>query len=148
MIFTVVQSIEHLVFWSKWASENDFMSVHDLELDSRISPRVKKKLFNAIRPFSTNSDNGNKYWDQIPISEIQNTLESFGYTLLQEDNTPWAGMLLGDEANILLHLGVKRRAPSGEGQYVEYYEPVVNAGLSLSWYKMPSGRYEVTVYIS
>jgi hypothetical protein len=67
---------------------------------------------------------------------------------LQEDNTPWEGMLLGDNESVLIPLGVRRRRSMGEGKYEEFYEPVKNAGLALSWYKMPSGRYEITVYIA
>jgi len=142
MEFLGVSSVGHLL---KKAGD---MDLEDLNMPERITAPIKKKLFNAVHQFGTNSDTGNKYWDHIPIHEMMEAIEQFGYTLLQEDNTPWEGMLSGADESIVIPIGVKRRdRGESEGEYRESYVPT-NAGLALSWYKMPSGRYEITAYIS
>ena len=137
MSFVGIKNLDELI---KLAGEED-MTWQDIEASDRVNAKIRKTLNQAITPFTTSSDTDNRYFEEIPISEIIGVLEEHGYTVLQEDNTPWSGMLLGEEGNEYFHLGVKRRM---EG----IYEPVKNAMLALSWYKMQSGRYEITAYIS
>jgi hypothetical protein len=88
------------------------------------------------------------YFKSIPLDPIFDMLEKNGVIVIQEDNTPWSGFLVG---------GVKRT------EYVNFalawkdememmhglkaYKAIPNAMLSLSYYKMESGNYEVLGYI-
>jgi len=135
MHFAGITNIDELL---KKAGE-DF-GIEDMKLPVRLSPTVKKKMSNAVHMFGTNSETGNKYYDEIPMESIRNAIKQFGYTTIQEDNTEWAGWLTGESGNEYFQLGTNFNK---EG----FYEPVVNAQLALSWYKMPSGKYEITTYI-
>ncbi len=76
-----------------------------------------------------------KYHDSIPLGTIDDILKEHGFQLIQEDGRPWDGFLCGREANVTFDIGVI----NGK---------VENAMLVLSWYRMPSGRYEIVSYVS
>ena len=135
MKFAGILNIDELL---KKAGE-DF-GIEDMKLPVRLSPTVKKKMNKAIHMFGTNPETGNKYYDAIPLEEIRDAIKQFGYTTLQEDNTEWEGMLTGESGNEYFHLGTNLNR---EG----FFEPVLNAQLALSWYRVPSGKYEITAYI-
>jgi hypothetical protein len=74
-----------------------------------------------------------KYYDAIPLDAIFKLFEDQGITPIQEDLTPWSGMLIGSNSRATIELmyegaKLKRRA------------------LTLSWYLMPSGKYEIVAY--
>jgi len=71
----------------------------------------------------------NKYFTEIPLTEMKEILSRNNIKLLQEDNTEWEGFVCGREGNTLIKTNIK-------------------ANLYLSWYQMASGRYEVTTYLS
>ena len=96
----------------------------------KLTARVRKPLNKALYPLTT------KYHDAIPLSEIFGILKDFGLIVIQEDGTPWAGLLCGNEECVNFDL------KTTDDQYVE------NACLAMSWYRMPSGRYEVNCYVA
>ena len=140
MDFVNVDTIEDLLKLAQDQNE-DFVSSGDLELDDKITPRVRKLLNKAITPYTTGSETGNKHFDGIPITEMMKALEEQGYTLLQEDFTHWEGWLTGEEGKATMQLGVKRKME-------QRYEPVKNTMLVLSWYKVMPHKYEINAYIS
>ena len=62
--------------------------------------------------------------------------------MLQEDGTPWQGMILGREGRASFNLAI-----DGTENDFGFYTAIENA-LVMSWYKMQSGRWEVVAYIS
>lgn len=80
------------------------------------------------------------YFDTIMLGAVMNILEKYGYTVLQEDNTPWDGFICGHKGQEYFPIGTKQE----DGTYKE----ITNALLTLSWYKMSSGRYEVISYVT
>jgi len=86
------------------------------------------------------------YFKQIPLNDLFEILEKYGIVPVQEDNTYWSGMLTGgvkDTVQTYFDLAWK---DSKEGD--TYTEPVNNAMLALSYYKMSSGNYEIIAYIT
>lgn len=86
------------------------------------------------------------YFREIPLNDIFQILDKYDIVPVQEDNTYWSGLLTGgikDTAQTYFDLAWKY---SKEGNI--YTEPVNNAMLALSYYKMPSGKYEVIGYIT
>jgi hypothetical protein len=105
-------------------------------LKANIKKKINKDIINLTTP-----KNKTQYFDKIPLQTIFDILSKYGVIALQEDNTPWDGFLVGKSATVDFPL-----APidSKEG---DMYTPFGNASLRLQWYKMPSGRYEITAYI-
>ena len=68
---------------------------------------------------------GTTYHDGLPIGQVVDTLHAAGFTATEN----LEGIYCGREGRLAEHVGD-------------------NVYLSLSWYKMPSGRYEVTAYVS
>lgn len=85
------------------------------------------------------------FHNQIPLGTIFSALESNGLVPLQEDYTKWDGLLCGEEGRATIHLGdaSDTQRIGGSTFYAE-----VNHDLILTWYQMPSGRYEVVAYVS
>lgn len=79
------------------------------------------------------------YQEKIPINKIADILKSYGYMLVQEDNTLWSGMFVGSSGNAFINIS---RSKNG------VLHPIHNAGLVMTWYKMQSGRYEIVAYIA
>ena len=85
------------------------------------------------------------YHDKIPLQDLFDALAEIGVHAVQEDGTPWKGMLIGgaecgDERthNQVVNFDLVRTADNSG----------LNNALYLSWCKMPSGRYEVVSYVS
>lgn len=79
--------------------------------------------------------NGSCYFDYIPVGEINEALKPTNLALVNEDGTPLSAMFCGNHSKAEINI-------SFNGQLVE------NSYLILMWYKMDSGRYEITMYIS
>lgn len=75
------------------------------------------------------------YHSQIPLGKMFDAMKSAGLVAVQEDGTPWSGLLCGAEGRAVVPLA------DGDLNPTRYT-------FTLSWYKMPSGRYEVTPYVS
>jgi len=70
------------------------------------------------------------YHEAIPLSAMFELCEKVGLEPVCEDGTPWSGFLCGREGRAVFELKDCRKS------------------LVVSWYKMPSGRYEVTPYVA
>jgi len=79
------------------------------------------------------------YFDGIPLENFQDILKKYNIYMLMEDYTLWSGMLLGDDSQSDFELGYADDTRKSV---------IKNAMFRLSWYKMPSGRYELVKYIS
>lgn len=70
-----------------------------------------------------------QYHPAIPLTHIFEVVRKAG-EVVDVDGTPWSGILCGDDSNCTFDIaGVKFH-------------------LYLSWYRMPSGNYEITAYVS
>ena len=84
----------------------------------------------------------NKYFDNIPIKQIQDAFNDIGFDLLQEDGSSFEGFLVGEESHALIDLGRLQEDPDSPAS------PIKNNALRISWSRMPSGRYEIVAYLS
>ncbi|MGW8177565.1 MAG: hypothetical protein ACWGQW_02050 [bacterium] len=75
------------------------------------------------------------YHNGIPLGQAFEILKEGGYFPLQEDGTPWEGIICGVEGQEYLPL------MDDDGK-------VAKSVFVFSWYKMPSGRYEFISYVS
>jgi hypothetical protein len=74
---------------------------------------------------------GKYYFTEIPLDKIFAFVETgFESKIIDEDGTPWSGLLLGDNSHTTFKI-----------KNIKYT-------LFLSWYKMPSGNYEIVAYVS
>jgi len=107
-------------------------------MKTRINAKLKKHMnsvmFKVLKP---------TYFSAIPMDSMFGVMQEFGLVPLQEDGTFWDGFLCGRSATCFIPMGFVDNTDS-EG----FYTPVDNSGLRLSWYKMESGRYEVTAYFT
>lgn len=79
------------------------------------------------------------YWNSISLSKISEVLQSFGIDILQEDGTKFEGFLFGNQGRVTFDIG--RKTENG-------YDIIETSMLLLSWYRLESNRYEVTVYLT
>lgn len=87
------------------------------------------------------------FFEQIPLQEIREGLKSVNISLLQEDDTEWSGFLLGDK---------ECGDPAASNQRAKITLGFEDGGvkyksdncLIIMWCRMPSGKKEVTGYIS
>jgi hypothetical protein len=90
------------------------------------------------------------YYDYIPIGELDEALQNLGIVMLQEDNTEFDGVFVGNDSHCLIRL-----APLDSGDHENYaipvYLPYENCALSLSWYRCDNRKstpIEVIGYVS
>jgi hypothetical protein len=70
------------------------------------------------------------YHAQIPLNRIFEIIKESGGLAVDESGQEWSGFLCGESGHCTIDItGIK------------------TSGLSLSWYKMPSGNYEITCYL-
>lgn len=104
--------------------------------------KINKQLTNLTSPkFKT------RYFDSIPLEEIEKILEKFGIVILQEDMTEWNGILTGRDGQAYFDVGSKKSGYRGDFGYIQYI-PYIDTQLALSWHKMESGRYEIVTYLT
>jgi len=96
----------------------------------KITPKVRKSINKVLQ-----NDFSKNYFNSIPLGEMFKVLEIHGLLAVQEDGSKWDGFLCGQNGRIEIELAL-------EGEVIE------NSVFILSWYKMESGRYEITSYIS
>ena len=72
----------------------------------------------------------NRYFTEIPLDQIFDIVNQNGLTVVDEAGDPWSGFLCGSAGEAHFKVAGAR-----------FY-------LHLSWYTMPSGRYEIVTYIS
>jgi hypothetical protein len=90
------------------------------------TPRAQKNNVNKLLGVV-----GKTYFPSIPLDLIFMIVETgFESKIIDADGTFWSGFLLGDNSNTTFKIKDRK--------YV----------LFLSWYKMPSGNYEIVAYVS
>jgi hypothetical protein len=98
---------------------------------ARLDKQSERKIRTAINNIARQN-----YWRRInePLDKIDKVLEQYGVRMVDEDGTDLQAMFIGDqsETNIDLMKG----------------DQMLEKRLFLSWYKMPSGKYEVVVYLT
>jgi len=107
------------------------------EKGNLLKTSIRKKVNNDITKFITNI-----YFKEIPLKELFSILEKHGIIVLQEDMRKWSGILVGKNETTSFDI-----APV-ESKNGDEYIPYGNAKLFLQWYKMGSGKYEITAYVS
>jgi hypothetical protein len=100
--------------------------------------KVNNQLHHLMKP---------TYFDDIPLDSIFKLLKANGLVPIMEDGTEWEGMLIGASSHAMIELGYLNQGTLGNNEIMTYV-PIENAGLSISWHKMGSGRWEVLAYIS
>lgn len=73
---------------------------------------------------------GRIYHDEIPLDQIFCILRQAGLQPIDIDGTPWSGIICGSDARTRIQIRGQRFS------------------LELAWFTMPSGRYEITAYLS
>ena len=91
--------------------------------------KEKNKINRALEPVLAPI-----YFTQIPLEAIFDTIKKHGYVVVDEAGEPWTGFICGREGRATFDI------VSQNGIASKY-------ALQLSWYKMESGRYEVTSYV-
>lgn len=125
------------------------------KLKGNVRQKMNKDINKLLKP---------TYFKDIPLGSIFKILEKHGVVPLQEDATYWSGFLTGGVKKtemVYFNLGWKNfestslvgagkeawpgtKYPNKSGQY----RIISNAVLALSYFKMPSGNYEVIAYVS
>lgn len=78
-----------------------------------------------------------EYYKTVPLDVIFKRLAELDIIVVDEEGSDWQGFISGKEGRIRLDL-VDRNTR----------EEITNSMLILTWYKMPSGKYEVVTYLS
>lgn len=99
-----------------------------MKINAVIRKAAGKEVYEALKA---------TYFESIPLSLIQEALKPFNLMICDEEGNPWEGLLCGREAHEIFSIA------DTEGKGI-----ITNTSLSLSWYKMTSGRYEIVGYIS
>lgn len=114
------------------------ISARPIKLPNSIRKTLSDGVANVLRP---------NFFDRIPLQDIFDVFASQNVMAIQEDGTKWDGFLVGGaecgsdktrDQVMNVPLAIKT-----EGVW-----KVTNTHLYLSWCKMPSGKMEVTGYIS
>lgn len=111
----------------------------EVKMPARVRARVRKEISEAL---------SESYYKEIPIQEIDDVLRKHGYLLIQEDYTPWNGMLVGTNAMAFFRIGQIEGAVETQYSKEKLYPQVSNTGIQMTWYKMPSGKYEIVAYLT
>ena len=98
---------------------------------------LPKKIKNRINKELT-SMSMNTYHFEIPIHEMFTILEKHGVAVLNEDGTKFEGFFIGSEGRAILNLGMKKNKGF----------TMSSTNFVLTWYKMPSGKFEIVSYVS
>jgi hypothetical protein len=111
--------------------------IEEIKNSSKLSSNVKHKVNKELTKLTVN-----KYFEKIPLKDTSDILKKYGLILLQEDQTEWDGFLTGNNARATFDVGYIETKDKDNR-----YTPIDNAALVMSWYKMPSARYEIVVYL-
>ncbi len=118
---------------------SDFTNSKIIIAKNYLSANIRKSINNLL------TDIGATYHESVPLNEISNILKDHEIVMLQEDNTEFKGMLLGENSRASLSLSSKDLYNKESKQYTPYD----NSNLILTWYKMPTtGNFEVVAYLS
>ena len=100
-----------------------------------IKQTIRNRVNKALAPV------GKNFHETIPLTDIFKVCTDNGLQSVQEDGTPWSGILCGDDGRTTFDLVAIDRM-------LLETKPVDNAVLVLEWHRMPSGRYEINTYLS
>ena len=101
------------------------------EIDGvRLLVPIRKKANAEITKLTSN-----KYHSKIPLKDIDDILKKYDMWLVDEAGEPWSGFLLGSNSG-------------GDFDIMSKNGPIKNSMLVMTWYKMPSGKYEIVAYLS
>lgn len=115
---------------------------------SKINPTIKNAINRDLKKI-----NDQTYFASIPISDIFNILKKYGVIAVQKDGTEWEGFLMGGINKTeqvyfnVADMNVKEDAGIFKTVY-RYTNIFLNTQLALSYYKMPSGKYEIITYLT
>jgi len=119
-----------------------------LTTKNTIPVRDRKRINKQLHIYTSG-----KYFDVIPLEGIFSILRNEGLMPVQEENTEWEGFLCGGvKKTEIVYFTIAdatrpEPAPWNNGRLV-YNHLVTNAVLSLSYYLLGSGRWEIISYIS
>ncbi|OGM09184.1 hypothetical protein A2Z67_04560 [Candidatus Woesebacteria bacterium RBG_13_36_22] len=108
-----------------------------------LDAKFKKDINSELHDISS------AYHVEFPSEQIFDILRKRGVVVLQEDGTEWSGFFLGASAQTFFQIapvGSAEILGSKENPYT-IYTPFKNTMLAMGWYKMPSGKYEMTTYV-
>ena len=103
---------ESIAFFNRIAEQledNGFKPPFEMEvkpytnkrLDAATRKILNSQLYDLVAPnYKT------RYFNEIPLQDIIDILNVQGLNILQEDNTPWDGFLLGDDSSASFSIGI------------------------------------------
>lgn len=98
--------------------------INETSLPASVYKRINNKLYDLCR----------ELYRDIPLDKLFEVFEDEGMTPVQEDGTRWSGFLTGREGRASIEIMF-----NGEK---------LKRALTLTWYKMDSGRYEIVAYFN
>ena len=131
-------------FYSK--TQNTDVNAPNFAVDIRkrfaLPSNLRRKAGNQLADLTRN-----RYFDRYPIEEVEEILSSIDTIMVQEDGTPWSGMVgptgeCGDEKNHSFTFDIAFRHPK-TGEYVLSKNVLVTTLCT-----MPSGKLELVHYLS
>ena len=133
-------------FMSEMVRINNLMSHIPPDSMSKkvLKPAQRNKMNTKIRKILKPT-----YFKEIPLDQLFNVLEKEGVVPLQEDNTYWSGLLIGgvDRTQMInFNLGWANEYKKING--MKQFMAISNAVLTMTYFKMQSGKYEVIAYVS
>ena len=82
------------------------------------------------------------YSQSIPLSDIFDILECFGYVPIMEDRTLWQGIICGENGRMQLQLAFCDADTFGYDVLT-----TIDNSIIITWYRMQSGNWEVMSYV-
>lgn len=108
-----------------------------VSLASGVKGKINREFGKLLKPI---------YFTSIPLGDLMDICEKYGVIVIMEDYRRWSGLLVGREGTVYFDLADKKSETEYKGDIV-YTSIFKNARLALQWYKMPSGKYEITSYV-
>ena len=109
------------------------ITIKQISMNRTTKNRINRKIHSATA--------NNQYHDTIMLGAVCNILNEYGYDIIQEDYTPWDGIICGASGQAYFDIALN---PITDTECTV----VKNARLAHSWHKMSSGRYEIVSYVA
>lgn len=133
---TKLSNISDRFITAMWDLPNSLNEARNsvLKLDSKIKRKVNKELADKVH---------NQYYKELFPDWVYEVLGPFGLVMVSEDGSPFEAMFMGDKGRTVINI-------SSDGLQKEngLYQMYEDTALSYSWYKMPSGSYEIVAYLT
>ena len=105
----------------------------------RLTPKEKKQINVAVQEAVHEI-----YYEDIPLKDIFDACKQFNAVPLMEDQREWCGFLSGGiDKTVHIFFDLGRGLISDER-----YEVISNACLTVSYYRVASGRMEVLAHVA